>query len=82
MQVVTSPSSSLVWVQYMAHHLAQGEISAARQTAERALRIINFRCAPAASLRAVLPHSELCTPPVSSKEHTYRHWVALSDAIA
>ena len=44
LQVVSTPNSSLVWVQYMAHHLAQGEIAAARETAERALRTISFRC--------------------------------------
>ena len=43
-QVAASPSSSLAWVQFMAHHLAQGEVGAARQTAERALRTIHFRC--------------------------------------
>ena len=43
LQVVSSPDSSLVWVQFMAHHLAQGEIAAARATAERALRTISFR---------------------------------------
>ena len=46
LQVVSTPSSSLVWVQYMAHHLAQGELAAARETAERALRTISFRYLP------------------------------------
>ena len=76
MQVITSPSSSLVWVQYMAHHLAQGEVSAARQTAERALRTIHFRCLRAlpalcAGCSYVAVHSHVSTVDSQQGRVTY-----------
>jgi rRNA biogenesis protein RRP5 len=37
------PSSSFLWVQFMAHYLLQADIEAARGVAERALRTIGFR---------------------------------------
>lgn len=41
--VLTSPDSSLVWLQYMAFHLQTAEIDKARAVAERALKTISFR---------------------------------------
>ena len=41
--VLSSPSSSLVWIQYMAFLLGLGEMAEARKTAERALKTINYR---------------------------------------
>ncbi|XP_070711893.1 protein RRP5 homolog isoform X2 [Pempheris klunzingeri] len=38
-----SPSSSLLWLQYMAHHLQATQIEQARAVAERALKTISFR---------------------------------------
>lgn len=44
-QVMGSPSSSYVWIQFMAHLASLGQLDAARAVAERALATINFRCA-------------------------------------
>ena len=44
-QVMGSPNSSYVWVQFMAHLVSLGQLDAARAVAERALATINFRCA-------------------------------------
>ncbi|MXQ89190.1 hypothetical protein E5288_WYG015052 [Bos mutus] len=41
--VLSSPSSSLLWLQYMAFHLQATEIEKARAVAERALKTISFR---------------------------------------
>ncbi|XP_069045275.1 protein RRP5 homolog isoform X2 [Lepisosteus oculatus] len=41
--VLSSPNSSLVWLQYMAFHLQATEIEQARAVAERALKTISFR---------------------------------------
>jgi len=41
--LLSQPDSSLIWTQYMAHLLQQGEIDKARSVAERALKIINIR---------------------------------------
>lgn len=41
--VLSSPDSSLVWMQYMAYHLQATEIDKARSVARRALKTINFR---------------------------------------
>ncbi|OXU24575.1 hypothetical protein TSAR_003263 [Trichomalopsis sarcophagae] len=41
--VLSSPDSSLVWMQYMAYHLQATEIEKARAVARRALKTINFR---------------------------------------
>ncbi|KAL4639983.1 hypothetical protein GN956_G12527 [Arapaima gigas] len=41
--VLSSPDSSLVWLQYMAFHLQATEIEQARAVAERALKTISFR---------------------------------------
>ena len=41
--VVSSPDSSLVWVQYMALVMESGELETARSIAKRALERINFR---------------------------------------
>ncbi|KAI9678540.1 MAG: rRNA biogenesis protein rrp5 [Caeruleum heppii] len=41
--LLTQPSSSLLWLQYMAFHLQLSEASKARDTAERALRTIDQR---------------------------------------
>ncbi|XP_021101261.1 protein RRP5 homolog isoform X2 [Heterocephalus glaber] len=41
--VLSSPSSSILWLQYMAFHLQATEIDKARAVAERALRTISFR---------------------------------------
>ncbi|KAK2919332.1 protein RRP5 homolog isoform X1 [Channa argus] len=38
-----SPNSSLLWLQYMAHHLQATQIEQARTVAERALKTISFR---------------------------------------
>ncbi|KAI9002578.1 hypothetical protein DFJ74DRAFT_696109 [Hyaloraphidium curvatum] len=38
-----SPSSSYIWVKYMAFHLQLGEVERAREVAERALQTIHFR---------------------------------------
>ena len=44
--VLSSPSSSLLWLQYMAFHLQATEIEKARAVAERALKTISFRSWP------------------------------------
>jgi len=41
--VLSSPDSSLVWLQYMAFHLQATEIDKARAIARRAIKTINFR---------------------------------------
>lgn len=41
--ILGSPSSSYIWVKYMAFHLQLGEIDRARDVAERALKTIHFR---------------------------------------
>merc|ERR1712241_462362 len=41
--VVASPSSSLVWIQYMAFHLQTCQYDQARAVAARAVERINFR---------------------------------------
>lgn len=41
--VMSSPDSSVVWVQYMAYHLQATEIEKARAVAKRAIKTINFR---------------------------------------
>ncbi|XP_067909300.1 protein RRP5 homolog isoform X2 [Heterodontus francisci] len=41
--VLSSPNSSIVWMQYMAFHLHATEIEKARVVAERALKTISFR---------------------------------------
>ncbi|XP_051778120.1 LOW QUALITY PROTEIN: protein RRP5 homolog [Erpetoichthys calabaricus] len=41
--VLSSPDSSIVWLQYMAFHLHATEIDQARVVAERALKTISFR---------------------------------------
>lgn len=41
--ILASPSSSLLWLQYMAHHLQATQIEQARAVAERALKTISFR---------------------------------------
>jgi len=40
---LSSPSSSYIWIKYMAFHLELTEIDKAREVAERALKTINFR---------------------------------------
>lgn len=46
--LLASPNSSLLWLQYMAHHLQATQIEQARAVAERALKTISFRCLIAA----------------------------------
>ncbi|XP_015588888.1 protein RRP5 homolog [Cephus cinctus] len=41
--VLSSPDSSLIWLQYMAYHLQATEIEKARAVARRAIKTINFR---------------------------------------
>ena len=41
--ILSSPNSSLVWVQYMAYHLQAAEVEKARALARQALKTINFR---------------------------------------
>ncbi|XP_031720539.1 protein RRP5 homolog isoform X1 [Anarrhichthys ocellatus] len=41
--LLASPDSSLLWLQYMAHHLQATQIEQARAVAERALKTISFR---------------------------------------
>lgn len=41
--VLSSPNSSILWVQYMAFHLENAEIEKARTVAQRALKIMSFR---------------------------------------
>ncbi|KAM4704033.1 protein RRP5 homolog [Rhinophrynus dorsalis] len=41
--VISSPDSSILWLQYMAFHLHATEIEKARAVAERALKTISFR---------------------------------------
>jgi len=42
-ELVSAPNSSMLWIRYMAYHVAQTEIDSARKVAERALKKINFR---------------------------------------
>ena len=44
--LLASPNSSLLWLQYMAHHLQATQIEQARAVAERALKTISFRSLP------------------------------------
>lgn len=41
--VLSSPNSSILWLQYMAFHLQATEIEKARAVAERALKTMCFR---------------------------------------
>ncbi|KAJ3336879.1 rRNA biogenesis protein rrp5 [Gonapodya sp. JEL0774] len=41
--LLESPNDSLIWIKYMAFHMQMAEIDRARQTAERAIRTINYR---------------------------------------
>ncbi|XP_011633635.1 protein RRP5 homolog [Pogonomyrmex barbatus] len=41
--VLSSPDSSLIWLQYMAYHLQATEIDKARAVAKQAIKTINFR---------------------------------------
>ncbi|KYN28988.1 Protein RRP5 like protein [Trachymyrmex cornetzi] len=41
--ILSSPDSSLMWLQYMAYHLQATEIDKARAVARRAIKMINFR---------------------------------------
>ncbi|KAJ4454415.1 putative protein RRP5 [Paratrimastix pyriformis] len=41
--LVAWPNCSFLWVRFMAHHLALGEVDPARAVAERALKVINVR---------------------------------------
>lgn len=41
--ILSSPDSSLVWLQYMTYHVQATEIDKARAVARRALKTINFR---------------------------------------
>ena len=41
--VLASPNSSILWLQYMAHHLENAEIDKARAVARKALKTISFR---------------------------------------
>uniref|UniRef100_A0A8C9Y0K1 Protein RRP5 homolog n=1 Tax=Sander lucioperca TaxID=283035 RepID=A0A8C9Y0K1_SANLU len=41
--LLASPNSSLLWLQYMAHHLQATQIEQARAVAERAIKTISFR---------------------------------------
>lgn len=41
--VLASPSSSFVWIKYMALHISLGDVDAARKVAQRALDMINYR---------------------------------------
>jgi len=41
--LLASPNSSLLWLQYMAHHLQATQMEQARSVAERALKTISFR---------------------------------------
>lgn len=42
--LLSSPDSSLLWLQYMAFQLQATQIEQARTIAERALKTISFRC--------------------------------------
>lgn len=60
--VLSSPNSSILWLQYMAFHLQATEIEKARAVAERALKTISFRsglwlprCTEESSESTVLP---------------------------
>ena len=44
--LLSSPNSSILWLQYMAFHLQATEIEKARAVAERALKTISFRSRP------------------------------------
>ena len=50
--VLGSPSSSYVWIRYMAFLLSMAEVAKARAVAERALETIDYRCADIAALQA------------------------------
>eukprot|EP01103_Thecamoeba_quadrilineata_P014424 TRINITY_DN4306_c0_g1_i1.p1 TRINITY_DN4306_c0_g1~~TRINITY_DN4306_c0_g1_i1.p1 ORF type:complete len:1230 (+),score=295.45 TRINITY_DN4306_c0_g1_i1:314-3691(+) len=41
--LLSSPNSSYIWIQYITHHLYNGEIYKARDIVERALKKINYR---------------------------------------
>lgn len=41
--VVSSPGSSVVWIQYMAYQLSLTEVEGARAVAERALKAVSYR---------------------------------------
>ena len=42
--ILATPNSSFVWVKFMAWLISLGEVQRARDTAERALNTIHFRC--------------------------------------
>jgi hypothetical protein len=56
--VLASPSSSYVWIRYMAFLLSMSEVEKARAVAERALKTIDYRCA----LAARCPRTDLLMP--------------------
>ena len=41
--VLSSPNSSIIWIQYMAFHLHSAEVDKARGVAQRAIKTISFR---------------------------------------
>ncbi len=41
--MTSSPSSSFVWIKYMAFHISLGDMDKARAVAERAIQTINYR---------------------------------------
>lgn len=41
--LMASPNSSYIWIQFMAYYLNFGELEKSRETAERALSVINYR---------------------------------------
>ena len=41
--LLSSPSSSFAWIQYMCMHLVSADVDSARRVAEKALKTINFR---------------------------------------
>nr|XP_020451870.1 protein RRP5 homolog [Monopterus albus] len=62
--LLASPNSSLLWLQYMAHHLQATQIEQARAVAERALKTISFRCVTfVGSLKKVFERAlQFCEP--------------------
>lgn len=57
--ILASPNSSLLWLQYMAHHLQATQIEQARSVAERALKTISFRYAHVKILKLKKPDKKV-----------------------
>ncbi|KFO69540.1 Protein RRP5, partial [Cuculus canorus] len=67
--VLSSPNSSILWLQYMAFHLQATEIEKARAVAERALKTICFRYGTEETLMKVFERAVQYNEPLKVFQH-------------